>query len=521
MSEAEFNRDELLNLIEEVLEGNPSEASREELQEILMNSREARDLYRGYTEMHAHLSFDYTGGLGQEDMPGDRRERVLKHSRSFRWAIAAAVAATLFAGVLYFVRPVAEPALFFADGGVAVLSRSLDVEWGSSSETYHVGDPIKEGLINVKSGLIEIEFLSGASVIVEGPAELELVDDNSAVFHAGNLRAFVPEPAKGFTISAPTFDAVDLGTEFAMSVDTNGDSEIHVIDGSVDVHQKDGTSIRNLVGGDAARQSVGVSELENISIEGDRFVDWREFSEMLGDHSQSRYKEWRRQRSRWINDSDMILYFDFEERSSWVPELVSAKAGHTSGGIVGAQWSTGRWPEKSALEFKRSTDRVRVNVPGEWEAISFAAWIRIDGLDRRHNAIFLADEWNLGEPHWHIGAEGELNFALNSGGRFKTEPLIGPSSLGRWLHVAVTYDPEKELISHFLNGELVGSGPAKSGVPISIGEAEIGNWKAQKKNDDLYELRSFNGRMDELLVLGRAMAPAEIAVHYRAGDPYR
>ncbi|MEM7015411.1 MAG: LamG-like jellyroll fold domain-containing protein [Verrucomicrobiota bacterium] len=358
-------------------------------------------------------------------------------------------------------------------------------------------------------------------MILQGPADLELIDEKLAVCREGRLRVFVPDPAKGFTISTPGFDAVDLGTEFAMNISSAGESEIHVIDGSVDLHEKGGDLVRQLKAGDGARQRGGPETLEDIPANGEPFVSRQQLLEMTGEHSQSRFQEWLRYRRKWIDDEATILYFDFEEHAPWDRELRSAAPSRPNGGIVGARWVSGRWPEKSALEFKRATDRVLLDVPGEWESVSFAAWIRVEGLDRRHNALFLADAWNRGEPHWQIGDEGQLVFAINSVGRMRTKPILGSASLGRWMHLAVTYDAVNQRISHYLDGLLVGEEETDHLNPIVIGEAQIGNWRPPNRPEKSAELRSFNGRLDEMLVLGRVMNPQEIEEHHYIGNPYR
>jgi hypothetical protein len=49
----------------------------------------------------------------------------------------------------------------------------------------------------------------------------------------GKLAAAVPRAARGYTIITPTAEVVDLGTEFGVSVDRSGASEVHVFDGEV------------------------------------------------------------------------------------------------------------------------------------------------------------------------------------------------------------------------------------------------------------------------------------------------
>ena len=49
--------------------------------------------------------------------------------------------------------------------------------------------------------------------------------------------------------------------------------------------------------------------------------------------------------------------------------------------------------------------------------------------------------------------------------------------------------------------------------PAKLGAAQIGNWDRVD--------RKLSGRIDELLLLGRALSDIEISALYEAGTPYR
>ena len=83
------------------------------------------------------------------------------------------------------------------------------------------------------------------------------------------------------------------------------------------------------------------------------------------------------------------------------------------GGIVGARVTQGRWPGKTALDFRGEGDRVRFNIPGEFDAITLYAWVRIDALDRELNSLFLTDHYDAGEFHWQLSSLGALHFSTS------------------------------------------------------------------------------------------------------------
>ncbi len=92
---------------------------------------------------------------------------------------------------------------------VAVLTRLVDSRWAETP-----GIPTEEGSalpacrLQLASGLVQIEFVSGASVIIEGPCDFELLSPVRAICRRGKLWAHVPTQARGFTIAAPGLDAV-------------------------------------------------------------------------------------------------------------------------------------------------------------------------------------------------------------------------------------------------------------------------------------------------------------------------
>ncbi|MEM9017652.1 MAG: LamG domain-containing protein, partial [Verrucomicrobiota bacterium] len=432
-------------------------------------------------------------------------------------AVAAAVLVTFFL-TQYGPWSAKEGAVVTATDGVAVLSRALSVEWGDQSLSPSEGDALSPGKLVLESGLAQIEFLEGASVILEGPAEFEILSSTRAIFHAGNLRAFVPEPAQGFTIEGPSYDAVDIGTEFAMSVDRSGKSEIHVIDGEVAVHDKTGDELELLTTGRAVSIGSDEPELSEITSDGSRFVDREAMLQMSDQSWQVDYASWRASREEIANHPDTLLYFDFEDHLPWDRQLQNRSAESPRGGIVGARWVTGRWPGKGALEFKRVTDRVRLNIGETTDSLTMAGWVQIGGLDRRFNSLFLTDGWDSGEPHWHIGNAGQLTFGIKDLITIHSEPILGPDDLGRWLHFAVTYDHESGRVTQFLNGISVASDQADHEIEVRFGPSEIGNWRNPSSPS---AVRSFNGRFDEFLISKRAYSESEIFALFESGTPYR
>ncbi|MHC4996868.1 MAG: FecR domain-containing protein, partial [Planctomycetota bacterium] len=119
--------------------------------------------------------------------------------------------------------------------GVAVVTRLVDVTWSDDQGSRHVGQALTPGTLKMEAGLAQIEFFSGATLVVQGPVEIELESAWSARCLSGRLRAQVPPAARGFTVLTDDMKVVDLGTEFGVSVTESG-ADVQVFDGEVEIH---------------------------------------------------------------------------------------------------------------------------------------------------------------------------------------------------------------------------------------------------------------------------------------------
>jgi hypothetical protein len=90
------------------------------------------------------------------------------------------------------------------------------------------------GRLRFGAGRVTLSMLSGVVLVVEGPADLELVSSDRVFCRRGRLRTRVPGGAEGFVVSGPGSAVVDLGTEFALDVEADGKARVTVIAGEVE-----------------------------------------------------------------------------------------------------------------------------------------------------------------------------------------------------------------------------------------------------------------------------------------------
>jgi hypothetical protein len=247
------------------------------------------------------------------------------------------------------------------------------------------------------------------------------------------------------------------------------------------------------------------------------------------ERQRQRIDRWRRWSEAIRKDPRVLIYYDFVSpdrsgaamSSTTLPNLATARE-DSDGSIIGCAWSEGRWPGKTALDFKRPSDRVRFHLGGEYESITLAAWVRVDGLDRLLSSLLLTDGWDEGELHWQFDQRGQLGLSVGqvSGVAWRyTPPLVDLTRLGQWIHVASIFDGTSQTVRHYFNGKRVPcEGSLRYDGPIRIGDAELCNW-GRPVDQSSHAIRNFNGRMDEFLMLNDALDEAEILEIYNAGNP--
>lgn len=109
-----------------------------------------------------------------------------------------------------------------------------DIAWREKQRELDFGDTLHEGQrINIAAGGMEVLLANGAKITAEGPVDFEVTSLVTMDLDLGKVVAAVPRTARGYTIFTPTTEIVDIGTQFGISVDESGDTEVHVFDGDV------------------------------------------------------------------------------------------------------------------------------------------------------------------------------------------------------------------------------------------------------------------------------------------------
>lgn len=496
-------------LIQHYLEGTLTTGEAEELHTLLKTHPELGERLLQHFDMDAMLRA--TKPLATESKT---IRPALLPKRRFTFATVTSVAAmaaciTLLGAWLMNetlnLRPEAEE----TTASVAVLTRGVNLEWESAAVAP--GTPLSPGWLKLKSGIAQIEFYQGARVLIEGPAELQLVSSGEATCTRGKLSAQVPPQAKGFRINTPKGTIVDLGTEFGLDVSA-ANEEVHVFKGEVELHQP-ATTMKSLKEGQAMAIAGNTAML---TANASSFASLNEIDVRSAMSQRFQFEKWLSSSVKLNADAGLRLRFDFQDDEGSRSLRNHAVNGTQieDGSIVGASWTTGRWPGKRALEFRNVSDRVRLNIPGETKALTMAVWVRVNGLDRTFNSLFMSERWGDRKVHWQITRDGKvrLGVAGSTGARHAdhdTPVLFTPERFGRWTHLAVVFDPVSKEVRHYANGELLTRSALKSTEPLKIGIAELGNWNDRSTTG--VAIRHLSGAMDEFALWDRSLGDEEIA----------
>lgn len=439
--------------------------------------------------------------------PGTTGGMARARRRGARWGSVGLVALAAAVALLVVVRGDSRrggaPA---PSGGIAVVTATAEARWAADGMAVQAGVPLSPGRLALAAGLAQLDLYSGATLVLEGPAALELHDARSLRVLHGRARVRASPRARGLRISLPEGQVVDLGTEFAVAVPGQGQgaSEVHVVDGAI--VWRGGEQELRLEGGQGLVLDAAGARAVPAAVQG--FADPARLS-AAASAAHARAEERRDAlRARLRADPATLLYLDFDPRASgpWGRLAVNLATGPLraeDGAIVGCGTSLGRWPDKPALEFKRPSDRVLVDVPGQHASFTLAAWVRFDGLDHDYNAFLHTDGWEEGDVHAHVQPSGELVLDLFGRERLRSRRRIGRADFGRWIHLAWTWDAEARRVSLYVDGVLDAHLPIAGAAPVRFGPAQIGNWDRQHRN--------LNGQLDELLLSARALSAAEIA----------
>ncbi|PQO25254.1 hypothetical protein C5Y96_25460 [Blastopirellula marina] len=436
-----------------------------------------------------------------------------------KWILAIAATLLLF-GVLGYLNwpatpqqtqePIANQQSPPATPEVATAIALLDVGHNQKFEPGFApsGSEFHQGEYHLSEGEVTLTFQNGVAVSLESPARFSIIDPMRMQLDHGRARAIVPESGHGFVIETSTMVVEDLGTEFGVVVDDQQNQELHVFAGEVRLHEK------NLP-----------PELltENSALAWDNHTKRRTITPDDGAFATSMsigYKRWLDHSLQLRQDPAALFYFDFETDSRKSAEVVNrATTGIVDNGqLTSGIWATGRWPEKGAMLFENTGDRVELNIPGTYDQITIMGWVQINRYDFALQTVFNSVDYSPGQHHWNLTRGGSLRMGL-SGQYDLTSKQTLPQN--HWTHVAAQMDAKSQESVYYINGEEVDRKQWTTSIPIRYGPSSIGAWGHTNRAGQVTYSRDLRGRIDEIALFSRILSADEIREAFEAGSNFQ
>jgi ferric-dicitrate binding protein FerR (iron transport regulator) len=229
----------LLELSERYADEKLSAAEITALEDELRTHTEARAFFAKALHQRAELSFDHAWHT-QTAATTAAAAPTLPRTPWWRYTLTAAAAACVtFAFAFVWLHGE-------RDATVATLIRAQQCQWAGSSLPTVEGARLKPGVLDLIEGLAVLRFDSGAELVLEAPATVEVLDGMNCKLRRGTLVAEVPPQAKGFSIDTQDAKVIDWGTKFGLSAGEDGKYMVQVLEGLVEVDDKSGAATQKL-----------------------------------------------------------------------------------------------------------------------------------------------------------------------------------------------------------------------------------------------------------------------------------
>jgi len=442
------------------------------------------------------------------------------------WEVVGSLAAVVILTCLL-TSPIWLPRLRERPPSAATLLSASNAQWALWGPAPQVDALLPTGLLNLKSGIIDIQYANGTDLVIESPARFSVDSPNSVQLPLGKLSAQVPHSTAGFTVQTPTGTIRDLGTEFGVAVAADQSTYTEVFKGSVAVSAAQASAAPRIVHvAEAVETRPQTTEVRTVALRPQNFVRQVPRNGAVLAAGTPAYRRWQAYSARLRQDPALVAYYTFDKpargRLDLLKNQATATAGQSDGRIDGATWDAGRFAGKPALHFNGVDSRVQVNIPAPLTNLTVAVWLYLDVKDHNMTAILNSDGWNrYGCLHFQFDDQGELRCDSYEAG--DPNGLAHPHSTatglpGRWEFIACAYDRKTGMIQAYRDGAPLYTEHVKWCNPLVIGAAEIGHWNPKGLMCP-YPDRHLHGRIDELAVFSRVLGAAEIARMYAAGKP--
>ncbi|XAM00105.1 LamG domain-containing protein [Phycisphaeraceae bacterium D3-23] len=431
------------------------------------------------------------------------------------------------------------PAVNSTVSNVAVIRNSVGARWapGVNGSTQHLQAGAE---VTLRSGLVEVVFGNGTTVIFEGPVTFEPTGPDGLRLVTGRLSGAAPDGATGFHIDLPEMAVSNHGGDFGVFAGAESGSHAVALAGEITVDTRGdsgaaGGAVTRLSSGSGAVVRAGGLEV----VRGDAlaFVERDEFEARASSAGGDRYARWLALGYELRRDPDVVAYFVFDQDDAERGVLTNRAAGGGPDGRLGngaeiaaPRWTAGRFDQTRALRFGDAgngrtygvvvPDHSTIDLDDE---MTFAIWVRPVNPNRFYGTLLSKRDvpprrmnYQLAVMHgWHQGGQ-ELQFGAGEDDAavrgFVYSQASGELADAGWVHIALTTDGRT--VRYYINGERVHS--ARQPLPALTNSADllIGTSAAGGGQSHFNTAVPFLGDISEVLIAGRAFSSNDIRALY-------
>ena len=510
------------HLVSALLDDSITKEEGEQLDKLLQESEDARKIYRRMVDMDITLQETSEFEAPFKDLPQPEEMPEKFRATRFQLHVFQAIAASLLiALVITFTQSSTEvdkrevvksiPQTVKTEEIVLarIIEMSSNVNW--QGEPHLIGDDLFAEKLVLTEGSVLIKYENGAEIKLEAPVSYELKSLSYAKIDYGDLAARIPQAAQGFTVDSPRASVVDLGTEFSMKVDKNGETHVFVFEGEVETSLigEDGNTFKN------ARLSAneGVVINDDLSLIKDQsktssFVRISTGENPIIEISDKYVKA--------VKNDQAVAYWRFEEGREHVNEASE---------LFPLSFENGLAPENGVLSFKENSDHYfKVNSPihdinSEGYTVEF--WLNPDEYRSQMSLLsFVLPD----QPTWHLlytSLTGEKDglkhspFNVRMSSRFPAANGYGSNCFSnqafmtrQWSHYVFVKDDESLAI--YIDGELANT------VKTSLGSDNQAYQLCFGRIDPERSMRYYVGQLDELAIYNYPLEADQIKGHFEA-----
>jgi hypothetical protein len=401
----------------------------------------------------------------------------------------------------------------------------------------------------LEKGVIKIQYDDGVEVVIEGPATFE-VERSGIYFTYGHLYSRVSETGLGFRVKTPTSLFIDQGTEFGVQADSQGSTELHVIQGKVQLFagfEKQDKLSQIVTANTAVLYNANVHEIRSVPFEKHRFVseiDSRMKAILRGYANRYEAAIAETKPAAWYRFEKGPAALGYDEISEAATscdfsEPVTFTAGPAIDSVHG---NKSLYLSGNADSGVFLSDKVVMLSGGK--SLSISLWIRPEpGMDGQQNIICFTDhEKRIDEQmtnQLYLATDNRVVFYVYN--LFKTQISIPfkawteesrlnarscvatslePLPFNQWSHVTACFSDTK--IELYVNGQLCETKP----IPIRTECHEGGYWAIGRLTNalnptDKPKKLAYKGSIDEICFYDRMLTAQETRTLYDAAKPLR